>query len=384
MQARKFTAGIVIAGVFILAVCCVAIAIRLRVSLKAGEKSSEPAPKEDPPAQEQEASPAAESAPKRSSLEPTIRSTPLTPAQETELLKLVQEGLLVPSGIEDVPTTPIVIELKQRFGKHFFPVRLNGVNATAMLDWGGGCFVGMTPSIALRARPRLCEDKTGSTSYEGSEQVRPGVIDELVVGGERIHNVPVLVTESDVDVVIGGLPVLRGQCLIGMPFLAAFRRFAIDLPEGKLYLGCLPEPDADEETLAVPCRYEEAALHVPVKLEEKSLDLLVDIGGSSNVITLHGDVAREFMDTHEYTKGGETTGFGRGTTTWYLAHAESAQLGDQKLARVPVVLIPDTPIPGAGTIGSGLFGPSSVSVDLDSGHLFFVRRPQTHADEPDR
>ena len=179
--------------------------------------------------------------------------------------------------------------------------------------------------------------------------------------------------QTNIDVVaLGFIPLFRGQGMVGIPLLASFRKFAVDFRRSELVVGGLGDELLHaRRCMTIPIIYRQSHLFMPVRIDGKTYELTVDIGGFNGTMTLDGEAAKEFANSHPHQQAGEATGSGQNAVRIYVSENCPFQAGDYG-GKAPVVLMPDTPNSGPGTVGNAFFGKTVVGVDLDAGKLYFL------------
>lgn len=307
-----------------------------------------------------------------------LRTVAPSESQKNQLSELEEERLnvnieVIPSA---VPKEKVVIPLIRKFGKYFLDVSLNGKRVKAMMDWGSGTVLALPPSTVLDIKAKLSKKKLAFSAVDGKAQVVVGTLDRVEIHAEKtvtIREVPFIMGPHDIDFsLFGFIPIFRGKALIGMPFLAAFEIFAIDMSQDQLFLSWLPDVLKEKDTVIVPCKYRDGTLYITVNIEGKEHDLVVDIGGSQFSIVLCGETAQCFSKTHSTKKTGSGTSFGKSRIDYFTATAESVTVGDHKIEKCPVTLVPSTSHSSSGLVGNDFFGRTCVGVDLKKKELYFI------------
>ncbi len=305
-------------------------------------------------------------------------TTPRPTKQEQARLDALVQQNLSPSPdrpIESVPQGRFTLPLQERvFGKFFVNCRLNGRSTDLMMDWGAGTTLGLTPRTTLDVKARLSDKWESSSWIDTRERNRLGVVDKMELGGNcLLHSVPFGMAQTNIDVVaLGFIPLFRGQGMVGIPLLASFRKFAVDFRRSELVVGGLGDELLHaRRCMTIPIIYRQSHLFMPVRIDGKTYELTVDIGGFNGTMTLDGEAAKEFANSHPHQQAGEATGSGQNAVRIYVSENCPFQAGDYG-GKAPVVLMPDTPNSGPGTVGNAFFGKTVVGVDLDAGKLYFL------------
>jgi hypothetical protein len=172
--------------------------------------------------------------------------------------------------------------------------------------------------------------------------------------------------------------------MLGLPILAGYRRFAVDMADDRLHFGAIPsELLADPDVVTLPVRVDEG-LWVDVSVDGVPLELKIDIGGYSGSVLLDGRAADSFMRAHPSQFAGHSTGFGDAIRERHRGRADVVRAGEYELHHVVVSLLPGgdghagdgseggVPRVCGGVVGHGFFGPTVVGVDWDKQELYFV------------
>ena len=305
-----------------------------------------------------------------------VSSAPSKPDRK-RLDAMVEKNLASdPSAVlASVPAGTFIIPLRQKvLGKFFLNARLNGRQTELLMDWGGGTALGLTPRTTLAVHARLSDKVENSSWIDASEQDRLGIVDKMELGkGCVLNSVPLGMSNANMDVVaLGFIPVFRGQGLVGMPLLASFRKFAVDFRRSELILGTLPEELLRAgKRHEIPIAYRDSHIRVPMEIQGKAYEMLLDIGGFNGGISLDGNAASEFIKGHAHTDAGAATGSGRNAVGIFLSNDCPFKAGNYG-GKTTLILMPDAKTGGDGTIGNAFFGKTLVGVDLEAGKLYFL------------
>lgn len=293
----------------------------------------------------------------------------------------------------------LVVPFRDRHGEYFVDVEINGEPADLILDWGSWTTLGLMPHTVIGSEAALSDAVIETRTLDGEGEMRTGLVRDLRIGGLEVHDVPFTMSNRDLTVKLNGvIPVYRGKGMLGLPFLAAFDRFAIDLANRKLHLGELPsrwsEDRPGDRVITVPFRFDEG-IHVDGSVDGVPVDLRVDVGGFSGPIMLLDEAADAFMRGQDARFVGHSTGFGDRARERYAARVDRVRIGAHERRDVTVLLLPSVPesegAPTAeerefrGLVGNRFFGETTIAVEWTKRRLSFVveAAPPTRSDAGD-
>lgn len=305
---------------------------------------------------------------------------------------LARPGLEVDTGAvpPHPPSEPFVTALKHEHGKYFVPARVNGTPCNLMLDFGSWVTLGLMPYMVRTSKAALTGSTMETRTLDGDGEMRTGQADTLQIGDVTLGDIPFAMSNRDLTVKVGLLTVYRGHGMLGLPILAGYGRFAIDMEENRLHLGALPERlVSGTDIVTLPLRFDEG-MWIDATINGAPAELKIDIGGYSGSVLLIGSAAAAFMELHPSKHVGYSTGFGDAAIATYAARAKVVRAGDYELHDVVVTRLPDAGAEGAdaeapgsdGVVGSAFFGKTIIGVDWDAAKLHFLAAP-SGAGEPD-
>lgn len=312
----------------------------------------------------------------------SLETTKISPQTEKQLESLVQpsrgDGPDVSKLSISTEDAKTVVKLTSPIsGKYFFAAKINGVATDIFLDWGSEATMGLTPSHTIKTKARLSDKNLGVHTLDSEERCRLGTLDTMEFSdGLTIKDVPFFLSNTDIKLVlVGWFPLFRGEAMAGMPFLAAFKKFAVDFDKKLLYLGALPaELSTNPEVRTLPFEYKNASITIRVDLEGSPYEAVADVIGFTSYVALYGESAKKFMASHQSRLTGYTTGFGSKQVSNFEATVEKISTNNYTLQNVPVTLTPDTKINVTALVGTAFFGGKIVGVDFDRKTISFIPR----------
>ncbi len=286
-----------------------------------------------------------------------VKAIPISEQQRKAIEKLVDKSINpAKSLVSWAPTRPslrkpVSVPLEIVAGRFYLlKMKLNGEDVLAYMDWGAGTPLGLPASTVLSVKARVGAEPVGMSTLGGKEHGRCGIVQSVRVGGAEFTNVPFVMSGHEVVVEFCSLRLFQGQAIVGMPFLAPFRKFGVNLKDGRLYLGHNPlETAGDVATpktapvVVIPVVYKNNGLQISLDIEGQKHTMTVDLIGCPGVVLLGAEAAKRFNRSHKMVAAGESSGFGEKGTLNYQGVASILETGGYRLTNVPVNTAPMRP-----------------------------------------